>query len=141
MVTRLNSNFTLTYCLFGGMKQAKTTDQKEYVCTSYGIGFNLCSEFSLPDGRVGTNSIIFRVDMSSSLHISLKERDILILDIGPLQGLDDTTLAAEAKYSINFSRSNKNFCLNLQFKSKYSETEKYPLCLRNFSGDFSANRI
>ena len=101
----------------------------------------MCSEFSLPDGRVGTNSIIFRVDMSSSLHISLKERDILILDIGPLQGLDDTTLAAEAKYSINFSRSNKNFCLNLQFKSKYSETEKYPLCLRNFSGDFSANRI
>ena len=84
MVTRLNSNFTLTYCLFGGMKQAKITDRKEYVCTSYGIGFDSCSEFSLPDVRVGKNSIIFRVDMSTSLNISLNERDILILDIGPL---------------------------------------------------------
>ena len=31
-------------------------------------------------------------------------RDILILGIGPIQGLDDTTLTAEAESSINFSR-------------------------------------
>ena len=39
--------------------------------------------------------------MSSSLHIDDKKRDILILGRGPVQGLDDTTLTAEAKYSFN----------------------------------------
>ena len=39
--------------------------------------------------------------MSSSLHIDDKKRDILILGRGPIQGLDDTTLTAEAKYSFN----------------------------------------
>ena len=30
-------------------------------------------------------------------------KDMLILDEGPTQGLDDTTLAAEAKYPVNFT--------------------------------------
>ena len=41
----------------------------------------------------------------SCVHIDNKGKDILI----PKQGLDDTTLIAEAKYSFNFSRSTKNF--------------------------------
>ena len=41
--------------------------------------------------------------MSSSVHINNKKKDILILGIGPTQKLDDTTLTAEAQYSINFS--------------------------------------
>ena len=52
--------------------------------------------------------IIFGADMSSSLHINNKKKDIL--DIGPKQGLDDTALTAGAKDSTNFSRSNKIFC-------------------------------
>ena len=48
------------------------------------------------------NAIIFRVDMSSSVHIDNRNKDILILGEGPTQGLDDTILAAEAEYSINF---------------------------------------
>ena len=94
--------------------------------------------------------------MSSSVHIDNKKKDILILGFGPTQELDDTTLTAEAQYSINFSRSNRKFCLSLhyngsnsflfvnatkiyQFKVKDSEIKKYPLCLGNVSGDFSAN--
>ena len=42
--------------------------------------------------------------MSSSVHINNKKKDILILGIGPTQLSDDTTLTAEAQYSINFSR-------------------------------------
>ena len=45
--------------------------------------------------------------MSSSVHINNKKKDILILSKGSTQGLDDTTLTAEAQYSINFSRSNR----------------------------------
>ena len=96
--------------------------------------------------------------MSSSVHIDNKNKDILILGKGLTQGLDDTTLTAEAQYSINFSRSSRKFCLSLhdnggnssllvnateihQFKTKDSEIKKYPLCLGNISGDFSAKTM
>ena len=62
------------------------------------------SEFSLTDGCIGKNVIILRADMISSGHIDNKGK-------GPTQGLDDTPLTAEAKYSINFS--NRKVCLSL----------------------------
>ena len=46
--------------------------------------------------------IIFGVDMSSSIHIDNKKKNILILRRGPTQGLE-TTLTAEKIYSINFT--------------------------------------
>ena len=47
------------------------------------------------------NDIIFGADMSSSVYIDNKSKDILILGEGPTQWLDDTALRAEAKYLIN----------------------------------------
>ena len=58
--------------------------------------------------------------MSSSLDIDNKKKDILILGIGPTQGLDDTRLSAEAQYSISFSRSNRKFCLSLHYNGRNS---------------------
>ena len=92
--------------------------------------------------------------MSSTVHIDKKNRDILIIGKGPTQGLDDTT-----KYSMNFSRSNKKFCLSLhyngsnsflfanvrkkiyQLKAKYSKIKKYPLFPENISGNLSVNSM
>ena len=102
--------------------------------------------------------MIFGVNMSSSMHIDNKKKDILILGKGPKQELDDTTLTAEAQYSINSSRSNRTFCLRwhyngsnsflfviaakiYQFKAKDPEIKKYPLCLGNISGDFTTNKM
>ena len=51
--------------------------------------------------------------MSSSVHVDNKKNDILVLGEVPAQGLDDTTLTAEKKYSINFTESRKKFCLSL----------------------------
>ena len=53
--------------------------------------------------------------MSSSVHIDNKEKDILILGLGKTQGLNGIYLTAEAQYSINFSRSNRKFCLSLHY--------------------------
>ena len=50
--------------------------------------------------------------MCSSVHIDNKDKDILIFSEGPTQELDDTTLTAEAKYPINFTQSNRKFCLS-----------------------------
>ena len=99
----LNSDFTLKNCLFGGVNLAKNADLDKYICSSYGIGFDLCSELSLPDSSAGKNAIIFGVDWE---HIGNNEKYILIICKGTTQRSDDTTLTAEAQYSINFSRSN-----------------------------------
>ena len=40
--------------------------------------------------------------MSSSMHANNKNKDILILGKGQTKGLDNTSLTAEAEYSINF---------------------------------------
>ena len=57
--------------------------------------------------------------MSSSVQVG-KGKDILILGEGPTQGLDDTTLTAEAKYPINFTQSGKIFVLSLQYNESNS---------------------
>ena len=77
-------------------------------------------EFLLPDGSVGKNVITFGVDMSSSVHIDNKGKDILILGKGPTQGLNDTAVTAESRYSINFTRPNINFSLSLHFNGSNS---------------------
>ena len=92
--------------------------------------------------------------MSLSTRIDNKGKDILIFDKGRTQGVEDTTLTAEAKYSIDFSRSQRKFCLNLhyngnnsflfvnvtkiyQFKGNDSGIKKYTLCLGNISKDLT----
>ena len=51
------------------------------------------------------NVLIFGVDMSFSAHIDNKKKDILVLGIGPTQGLEHT-LTAEKMYSVNFTEKN-----------------------------------
>ena len=62
------------------------------------------------------NVIIFGADMSSSVHIDNKNKDILILDEGQTQGLYDTILTIEAKYPINFTQPRKRFVLSINLK-------------------------
>ena len=49
------------------------------------------------------NVVNFGVDNSSSVHIGNKKKFIFALGKDPTQRLDDTTITAEAEYSINFS--------------------------------------
>ena len=69
---------------------------------------------------MGKNVIIFEADTSSSVHIDNKGKDILVLGEGPRQGLNDTTLTAEAKYPINFTQSGKRFVLSLHYNGSNS---------------------
>ena len=95
--------------------------------------------------------------MTSSVHIN-NGKGISILAEGPTQGLNNTTLTAEAKYPIDFTQPNKRFVLSLhyngsnsflffnvtkiyQFKAKDSEINDYALCLGNISKDFTINNI
>ena len=73
-------------------------------------GFDGHRSFLLPSDGFGHNVITFSVDMSSSVHVDKKEKDILILGESPIQGSDGTTLTAEKKYSISFTVTGKKFC-------------------------------
>ena len=57
--------------------------------------------------------------MSSSAHIDKKKKDILVLGIGPTQGLEHT-LTAEKMYSINFTVTRKKFYLSLHYNGANS---------------------
>ena len=52
---------------------------------------------------MGKNGIFLGNDVISSVHIDNKGRHFLILGEGSTQGLDDTTLTAEATYPIDFT--------------------------------------
>ena len=114
MATKFKHWFTLRGCLFGSVKLTKNTDPDKYSYSGYGIGFDTQIEYSLPDGSVGKNVIFFRADMSSSVHIDNKGKDILILGKGITQGLNHKW-AAEALYSINFTRPGIKSFLSLYY--------------------------
>ena len=111
----LNTDFTLGNYLFGSVKQTENADLDKYNYSGYGIGFDSRSEFLFIDGSYGKNFIMFGADMSSSVHVDNKRKDILILGEGAIQGLHDTTLTAEAKYPINFTQSERRFLLSLHY--------------------------
>ena len=90
--------------------------------------------------------------------ILIVKKDILVLGIGPTQGLLEHTLNAEKMYSINFTVTKKTFCLGLhyngansylfvnsteiyKFKAKDSEIVASPLCLVNISKDWSTDKM
>ena len=56
--------------------------------------------------------------MSSSANA--KNKDDLILNEGPTQRLDDTTLTTEEKYPINFTQPRKRFVLSLYYNGSNS---------------------
>ena len=107
------------------------------------------SEFSLPDGSMGENVIIFGVSRSSSVHIDNKKKDILILGKGPTHGLYDTKITAEAPYLINFSRLLEKYNENMekvkisikeQFDSEPVYNEKYLKAkIKSYNGKINTN--
>ena len=64
---------TLYNFLFGAVKLVKNADIDECKCSGHGIGFDRHGTFSVGNG-FGKNVIIFRVDMSSSVHVDNKKK-------------------------------------------------------------------
>ena len=153
-----SSDPTLKNCLFGAVTLAKNANIGKYRYSGYGIGFDRRESFSFPSGGFGQNVIIFGADVSSSIHIDKKGKDLLILGFGPTQGLGENSSTAEKMHSINFTVTKNKFCLSLpyngansylfvngieiyKFKAKDSEIVPSPLCLGNISKDWSVDNM
>ena len=148
---------SLKNSLFGAVTLTKHININKYGYSGYEIGFDRKSRFSFPGGGFGQNVIIFGENMSSSVHVDNKKKDILILRKGPTQGLEHT-LTAEKTYLINFTVTIKKFCLSLhyngansylfvngtvtyKFKAKDSEIVATSLFLGNISKDWSVDNM
>ena len=95
-INLLDHRYEVYLCLdslFEAVKLVKNADIYKYKYSGYGIRFDVRETFSVANG-FGKSVTILAVDMSSSVHVDDKKKDILILDEGPTQGLDDTSLTA-----------------------------------------------
>ena len=61
--------------LFGAVSLTKNADIDKYKYSGYGIGFDRHGSFSSPGTGLGRNVIIFGVDMSLSIDMSLSKID------------------------------------------------------------------
>ena len=71
---------SLKNSLFGAVTLTKHININKYGYSGYEIGFDRKSRFSFPGGGFGQNVIIFGENMSSSVHVDNKKKDILILE-------------------------------------------------------------
>ena len=101
-----DSDPTTKNYLFGAVTLTKNADIEMYKYSGYGIGFDRRPSFSFPKGGFGQNVLIFGANMSTSIHVDNKKKDILVLGRGPTQELE-STLTAEKMYSINFTVTKK----------------------------------
>ena len=65
--------------------------------------------------RAGVKMLLFLELIIVLLCMLVIKKDIQLLGEGPIQGLDDTTITAEAKCPINLTRSGTRFALFLIF--------------------------
>ena len=120
----------------------------------YGVGFDSAGSFTHPDdGKNAKNVVVFRADMTNSIHATNQTQSVLVLGHGLIQKINDTTIYAEKMYSPNFTVDNKIFCLSLhyngdnsylfvnsrkvtKFKANNSELIKYRTCFGSLSKDY-----
>ena len=110
------------------------------------------------NGEWGKNVIIFSEHNSLSAHTNNRKKDIVVLGKRPTDGLDDTRVTAEVKYSVNITNPRKKISLSLhynaansflctknvkihQFKANDLEIKPYPLCFGNISKDFKVDNM
>ena len=100
-VYEISNNYPVTSysamdsCLFGALSLTKNAGIIRCKCSGCRIGFYRHGSFSFPGIGLGRNLIIFCVVMSSSVHADNKKKDVLILGIGPTQGLEHTLTASK----------------------------------------------
>ena len=114
-------NSTLRNCLFGLADTVKDSNKEKYVCSDYGIAFDGWSGSEWSFGNdYPRNVIVFGVDNSSSSHNDNLKNNFLIFGEGDTFGINGSFGAPEKKFSINFSKANKKFCLSLHYNADNS---------------------
>ena len=138
------------------MQITKNADTDKYKYKGYGICFNEGGLFSIGNINNGRNIIIFGLHENSVIHSNNKANNIFIMGDAFVQGINDTTLYAEKRYSRNFTQPSTKFVLSLhyngdnsylfvngkqelKFKAKTKSLVKEKLCIGNLSDKWSTS--
>ena len=112
--------FTIQNALFSAMEINKNADTSKYAYKGYDICFDEGGSFSKGNINNGQNVLIFGVGESSLVHANNKANNIYVIGDLFVQGINDTTLYAEKKYSQNFTQPSKKFVLSLHYNGDES---------------------
>ena len=159
-----DTSFTIQNALFGAMEITKdATDNSKNNYKGYGICFDERSQFghTITEGGFthttnGRNVLIFRADMSFSVHATNRAKPYISYGEGLTQGIHDTKLYVEKNYYRNFTDPGKKFVLSLhyngddsylfvngrqelKFKAKIDQLVKEKLCIGNLSDQWTAS--
>ena len=91
------------------MKWTKSADLDKYGYSGFGIRFDARSQFSF-NSELGKNVAFFGGDSSLLLHTDNRKENIVVLGGRPANGLDDTIITAEAKYSVDIPKLRRKTC-------------------------------
>ena len=101
--------------MIGSIKLTKDAGLKKYGYSGYGIRFDARSQRSLKVDEWSKNIVIFGVINSSSRQTDNRKKDVPARGVGRADGLDDTTVMAETKYSVNTTRSKQEISLSRRY--------------------------
>ena len=117
-----DDTFTVQNALFGASQITKNADTSKYDYKGYGICFDEGPQFghTIREGGFdhttnARNVLIFKSDMSFSVHATNRANHIYVMGTGFVQGIHDTTIYAEKKVNRNFTVPGKKFVLSLHY--------------------------
>ena len=122
-----NTDYTIQNALFGAVKITKNTDISKNKYEGYGICFDEGGSFghTVKKGNFdrttsARNVIIFRADMSFSIHATNRVNNIYVMVLDFIQGTNGTTIYAEKNFHNNFTELGVKFVLSLHYNGDNS---------------------
>ena len=105
--------------MFAATNIVKNSDKDKWLFICYGISFNGGDWWNFGNDTA-RNVILFGVDNSSSFYVDNRKNIFLILGLGPTFEINGSFGSPEKKFSINFTKANTKFCLNLNYNTDNS---------------------
>ena len=105
--------------MFGATRILKYSDKENCVYSGYGITFDSVGSWIFANDTA-RNVIIFGVNNSSSSHANNCKINFLVLDEGPIFGINGRFGSLEKKICVNFSKANTKFWLSSHYNADNS---------------------
>ena len=104
--------YHLEFCLFCATNVLKNSDKSNYLHSGFRKAFDVAGSYSF-DNNFGWNVSIFPVDNNSSSHTDNCKNNFLVLGEKPTDDNNGCVGTSKKKFSINSTKTNRKFWLNL----------------------------
>ena len=108
------NNFKFNNCLFGATNMLKNSVKQKWVYSGYGIAFDGGVLWNFGND-LARNIVIFGAEISWLFHADNLKNKFLVLGEGSTYGVNGRFGSPEKKFSVNFTKANTKFGLNLNY--------------------------